>query len=731
MSTAALRPLSRAEPAEPGGLDELGERWEEVAAAVFAIATMLVATLHARAVFSDDFHVLPLGAVAIGAGAMMWAARREAPAVRLVAIAVVAVVGAALSTWSAGGSPIGGLSDVPGGFGDIVATVYPAPVLAGAVGALGGLAAFGSAVAVELTTRRKAVAALLPSLGMLGVVALLTAEHGPPGAWLLGAYVAMAVGVLRQRTGTYRSRVSGILAVGVAVLVGCITLAFATVTTGDRYDPRDQTAPPALPDVGISPLARLGEWRSRTPVSMLFTSTLRQPTRWRLVALTRYDGRTWMPDDDYRPASSQVGDVDEHRATTDISVTLGDLEAPWLPTPDRPVRVSVPVRIDGGRSGLYTDLGLQAGTSYDLQFQSPATPDSAALATASRAAPSSPGPFVDGFQVPAAIDQLAASIVAGATSDYDQAQRIAVYLQTRYELDETTPPGHSFAVEQLFLQRTLRGRDEQFVAAFGILAAAVGLPVRLAVGFDSSVDEERATTIVASNQSVAWAEVDFDGVGWVAFDPLPAARGDLPEITEPEGASGSTGGGAIPTESPPTTATPQSPLPPQDPQTEVAPVDAGAGARVTTTMVLVLVALGVVVVAIAYVAVVVIVKRRRRQRRATDEDLHARAVGAFSAGVDVLVDLGARTRRSMTDRELVVVGRSTLGDVADRLEPVARLATASVFGEEPTADDTDSAWREIDAFEREAAERVGRLRHLRSQISARSLRRTLRGDRQA
>lgn len=702
-------------------LDPIGlaHRWRDVVPACFAAATVAVATSQIRTVFSHDFHVLPLVLIVLAASTVAWVLREKRIAVRIVAMVAVAIGGAALAGWSTGASMRSTLRDVPHGIGDVIATVYPAPVLAGGVGALGGLAALAGALAVELTARRRTVIALVPSLVVLGLVALLGAAAGPPSAWVLGAYVAAAIGLLRQRTPTNPSRISAMLAIGVAVLVGCTTVAVATVTTGQRYDPRSSSAPAALPDVGISPLSRLAEWRNRTPVTTLFTSSLPEPARWRLVALTRYDGRAWMPADDYRAASSQVGPTESGLATTDVTVTLGDLGAPWLPAPDRPVEVSLPVRLDGGRSGLYTEAGLVAGTQYDLRFQVPRPPDATALASAARTR-GEPSPFVEGFSLPAELQQLAETVVAGATSDDDRAQRIASYLRSRYELDDGSPPGHSFAVEQLFLQRTMKGRDEQFVSAFAILAAAVGLPVRIAVGFDSSVDEQRGTTIVASNQTVAWAEVEFDGLGWVPFDPLPASRTGQTEATLPQGAGQPASAGAPTVISSPS-STPQSPPPTRDDPASTPPPEPRGRVLSSAAVALALVVAAAVCL-VAYVAFVLIAKRRRRRRRFVADDPRERAIGAFHSGVDLLVDLGARTRRSMTDRELVAVGRATVGEVAERLEPVARLATEAVFGDEPATEDVDRAWVEIDAFERETVDDVGRTRALRASISTRSLR---------
>ena len=115
-----------------------------------------------------------------------------------------------------------------------------------------------------------------------------------------------------------------------------------------------------------------------------------------------------------------------------------------------------------------------------------------------------------------------------------QALRISTYLRERYRLVSDSPAGHSLTVLQLFLERTKTGRDEQFVAAFGVLAAAAGLPVRISLGFDTEVDPDGGT-VARSDDVLAWPEIEFADVGWVPFNPIP----------EGEDSSATTGGQAV------------------------------------------------------------------------------------------------------------------------------------------------------------------------------------------
>jgi hypothetical protein len=203
---------------------------------------------------------------------------------------------------------------------------------------------------------------------------------------------------------------------------------------------------------------------------------------------------------------------------------------------------------------------------------------------------------------------------------------------------------------------------------------------------------------------------------------LPGSRGEQPVEPDTAATTAPGGTGGSDTKIPENTTPPSSSVPTPEAQDD-APVPVVTIHRsLSTATVLAVVGIGVALLVLAYFLTVIGLKRRRRRRRRSAADPHVRAVGAFTSGVDLLVDLGARTRRSMTDRELVHVGRSTLGDVADHLEIAARVATESVYGDELSNEDTDRAWAEIVRFEEEAADQVGRWRHLRAICSARSLR---------
>jgi hypothetical protein len=694
------------------------QRW---LVATAATTTVLVVASQTTRIFSDGYRVWGILGAAAAAAALVTFAARAAWPIRVIA-GIVGVAGAgAIGVITHDGSLPSDLGDaIVSGINQVVAAVWPSPALPAGTGAIALTVALAAVMAVELAVHARPAAALAPSLGLIGLTALLSAPAGAPPMWSISAWCVAALLVFRWQHLGGRARVGRSWAAAILATSAALPVLLGGIASSDRYDPRNDVDRPSTAQDALSPLARVDEWRNRSPQEVMFTSDLAEPARWRLVGLTRYDGLAWLPADDYRRAGGDVGEPLDDRPTTDATVTIGSLDSLWLPTTGNALSVSDDVRVDGGRSGLLPLVEPVTGDEYSLVFQA-----NAALPAQLSAAPAGDSAgevLADGYELPTPVLELATTITAGTRTDFERAQAIATYLRDQYVLDEDTPSGHSMAVIDLFLDRTRRGRDEQFVAAYGVLAAAAGLPVRIAVGFDTVPTSDGGTQAL-SVSATAWPEVEFVGFGWVRFDPVPESTADAPP---------GTGDGAVApvddaiTPPPQTTIpnTPESTVPPDEVDTTIEIVDADG---VSAAAIRVAAGGGLlVVVAVGYTAVVLGLKRRRRRRRRSEAMANRRARGAFSSGVDVLIDAGVRPRRSSTDRELVSIGGRTVGDAAGLLAPAADAATAAVF--DPFGADSvdaDQAWEAVERFEDQVAAQMGPVRWWRSKLSLRSLRRGL------
>jgi hypothetical protein len=113
-------------------------------------------------------------------------------------------------------------------------------------------------------------------------------------------------------------------------------------------------------------------------------------------------------------------------------------------------------------------------------------------------------------------DETAGPGVATSTFDafYRQHHRAVVGLAYSDDAAADAVP-----IEQFLRER--RGSAEQFASAFAVMARSLGIPARVVAGFlpgelgpDGHYHVRRADTH-------AWAEVWFEGAGWVPFDPSP------------------------------------------------------------------------------------------------------------------------------------------------------------------------------------------------------------------
>ncbi|GIW71329.1 MAG: hypothetical protein KatS3mg102_0871 [Planctomycetota bacterium] len=113
---------------------------------------------------------------------------------------------------------------------------------------------------------------------------------------------------------------------------------------------------------------------------------------------------------------------------------------------------------------------------------------------------------------------------AGARTPFARAVALERHLQGRYgytlEL-EPPPPGRDPV--EYFLFESRRGHCELFASAFVLMARALGLPARLVNGFQAGEwNDLGGFFLVRQRDAHAWAEVHFEGAGWIAFDPTPA-----------------------------------------------------------------------------------------------------------------------------------------------------------------------------------------------------------------
>jgi transglutaminase-like putative cysteine protease len=138
--------------------------------------------------------------------------------------------------------------------------------------------------------------------------------------------------------------------------------------------------------------------------------------------------------------------------------------------------------------------------------------------------------------------QLAEEQTSGLTNDYDRAKKLERYLKETYPYTNTPDltkqtNRETGDIVDAFLFEIQEGYCDYFSTSFVVLARSIGLPTRwvkgYSAGYDPSiVEQERfgglnenpdpsgaGTYTVRNADAHSWAEVYFEGYGWIPFEP--------------------------------------------------------------------------------------------------------------------------------------------------------------------------------------------------------------------
>lgn len=113
---------------------------------------------------------------------------------------------------------------------------------------------------------------------------------------------------------------------------------------------------------------------------------------------------------------------------------------------------------------------------------------------------------------------LTMDITAEAQNPYDRAAAIADYLRQnmRYRLEVDYPPrGRDFV--SWFVLDSREGYCSYFASAMAVMGRVAGLPTRYVEGYYARPGAE-GYAVLTGMDAHAWAEVYFEGLGWVPFD---------------------------------------------------------------------------------------------------------------------------------------------------------------------------------------------------------------------
>ncbi len=270
-----------------------------------------------------------------------------------------------------------------------------------------------------------------------------------------------------------------------------------------------------------------------------YTTTAEDPPPVRLTSIDSFDGQTWAPSPfELDPFAIAVEGLpwpqglprDEKHTEQSIDVTIGDYDQQYLPTPYAPQQPS-----GLNRRWIYDEDSLTivgngertSGLEYSMDYLS-VEPSAEDLQSAT---PVDAGEFETELEVPASLPQsvrdTADEVTAGAKNQWEAAVLLQAYFRSgefEYSLDAPEQASGD-AISDFLVDK--KGYCVQFSSAMTIMARTMGIPARIGVGFAGG-EKSGEGYEVSMQDSHAWPELYFEGVGWVRFEPTPGGPAGAP-----------------------------------------------------------------------------------------------------------------------------------------------------------------------------------------------------------
>lgn len=461
-------------------------------------------------------------------------------------------------------------------------------------------------------------------------------------------------------------------------------------------------------------------------VVLRYTTTDPDPGPLRVSVASALSDNVWRPGPQQDSQPMQRGPVVQKAPSLGtvteqhISVTGSTVPFPYVAVPDRTIELA----------GSRTAWQWQPTTGV-VRLATPLPTYAAAfgvlnLSDSDRARLSGqvtgrPGAQVEGVdsQTAAQITALAHQVAPRSLSPFDQAIAIQNWLRAQggfsYSLTlDPARPGES--PEQAFL-RSQRGYCVQFATTMLLMAQAMGIPGRMAIGYLPGT-QDGDQWVVHTSDAHAWPELYFNELGWVRFEPTPGVRTGLApqwtqQIVTPGPTSTSSATVPVPT---PSAVTPTTPTTPARPATTQQPLLDRLVAAATSPWGAAAALVLLLALATLIVPITAWVLRRRRHRRASSPP--TRVEETWNDLVAALTDLGVPPAPTGTLREQAQhYGRAGLLDTeADQAFGRVLTAVEQVrYSPEPLP--TGRA-EQVAADCRRVAERVRHTRRWRERVRA-------------
>ncbi|MFE6736611.1 transglutaminaseTgpA domain-containing protein [Microbacterium sp. NPDC057650] len=469
----------------------------------------------------------------------------------------------------------------------------------------------------------------------------------------------------------------------------------------------------------------------------LFTATgLPKGARIRLGAMDEYDGVVYNVTDGGPGTSSAFTPIrtnmspDAEGIPATMRFTIGDYKGVWLPDTGSVSQITFEGdRAEDLRRNTYYNPstgtavavpGLKRGDAYTLQTILPTAVEDSQLADAKFGVV----PKSKQTNVPEDLATLAAETVEDAKTPIEQVRALETFLAEGgyfshgLEGEVISRAGHGAErITTLLGGQQMIGDDEQYAVTMTLMARELDIPARVVMGYYPDEDHAKDKVFKATGDDVhAWVEVNFEGFGWLPFDPTP------PEDKVPNQQN----------TKPKVDPKPQVLQPPPPPQEPVdlpptlpddrEPEDDSANIWGIIGAILAIggISLGVIALLASPFIVIGAWKAARRRSRRNAENTADRISGGWDELTDRASDYGAHTAPGATRIEDAATVASTLS--VPSVTALADRADAQVFGPtDPTPEDVDAFWQEVDGIVAGMGAEAGFWKRLRARLNMRSL----------
>lgn len=370
---------------------------------------------------------------------------------------------------------------------------------------------------------------LVPGLAVLSASTVARPSVGATVLAVVLAGVGVVVVVARSA-----ERVGAL--VGTATVLMCLVCAVVVSVATGAAASGGGPAVVGVPPTALSLVSHLTALQVRDPDLVLFTADTPLPTYWQVGSLSVLSGDTWVPDP--ATAAALAGRIAPGPSvappggpTFTVAVTVANLSSRLLPVPPATTNVSA--------AALSSVGALAAAPSTPgLHYTATATVPETNVGQAGATTPPSASDAGDTALpvLPSGIATLARAITGSAPTPLQKAEALTNWFRSRLFHYSLRMSGASLIT---FLTVSHTGSCEQFAGAYAVLARAVGLPTRVAIGFTTGVRDPAGQTVVRGIDAHAWPQVLLGG-RWISFEPTPEQpSGEL----SPPGVIGVSGAG--------------------------------------------------------------------------------------------------------------------------------------------------------------------------------------------